>query len=45
VKVLAIMEICAIILVGIGVGWLVHPGAGIAAAGLLLFLETGFNKP
>ena len=43
-KLLAVLECVGIVLVGVGIGWLVHPGAGIAASGLLLFLETGFNK-
>ena len=43
-KLLAILEIVSIVLVGVGIGWVWHPGAGIAAAGVLLFLETGVSR-
>lgn len=39
-KLLAILELSSIIMTGLGVGWLYHPGAGLAVAGLMLFYET-----
>lgn len=38
-KAKAIIALIAIVLVGGGLGWFVHPGAGIAAMGLLAFLD------
>jgi len=40
---LAIIELVGIALAGVGVGWFVHPGAGLAVAGILLFVETFFG--
>jgi len=42
-KTLAILELVAILLASVGVGWYIHPGAGIAVGGALLFLETYFG--
>ena len=41
---LAVIELLGIALAGVGVGWFVHPGAGLAVAGGLLFVETFFEE-
>jgi len=42
-KTLAIIELSGILLASVGVGWYIHPGAGVATAGLLLLAETLFG--
>lgn len=35
-----IVEVLPFVLFGVGVGWWVHPGAGLAAAALLIVVDN-----